>query len=108
MNNEVLNYEVLAAELETKAKGLGNLGIRLKFVFEGDGVVHIDASQDTPVITRDDTLLADLTLIAPLQVWLDLRAKRIAPHVAAMTRKLKFQGDMIRGMKLAPRIMAVL
>ena len=88
--SETLDYNFLATELETKALGLGNLGIKLKFIFEGNGAVHIDATKAVPVITRDESLPADLTLIAPLQVWLDLRAKRIAPHVAAMTRKSAF------------------
>lgn len=106
--NESPSFDFLAAELAEKAKNLGNLGTKLKFVFEGEGVVHIDASMETPVVTRDDTLPADVTVRAPLNVWLDLRAKKIAPHVAAMTKKLKIEGDIIRGMKLAPRIMTVL
>ena len=103
-----LNFDFLATELAEKAVNLGNLGAKLKFVFEGEGVVHIDASSDTPVVTRDDSLDADITITAPLKIWLDLRAKKIAPHVAAMTRKLKIQGDLTRGMKLAPQLMAVL
>lgn len=106
--NEPLDYNFLATELESKALGLGNLGAKLKFVFEGDGVVHIDATGEQPVITRDPSLPADFVITAPLQVWIDLRAKKIAPHVAAMTRRLKFQGDMVTGMKLTPRIMSVL
>lgn len=103
-----LNFDFLANELAEKAKNLGNLGAQLKFIFEGEGCVHIDATSDNPVVTRDDSLEADITVSAPLKIWLDLRAKRIAPHVAAMTRKIKIQGDLTRGMKLAPRIMAVL
>lgn len=103
-----LSFDFLATELAAKAVNLGNLGATLKFVFEGEGVVHIDASTDTPVVTRDDSLAADITITAPLKIWLDLRAKKLAPHVAAMTRKLKIQGDLSRGMKLAPQLMAVL
>lgn len=106
--SETLSFEFLADELAVKAKGLGNLGTKLKFVFEGMGVVHIDASQDVPNVTRDDTLPADVIIRAPLEVWLALRAKKLAPHVAAMTRKIKLEGDIVRGMKLAPRIMTVL
>lgn len=102
-----MNFDFLANELAEKAKNLGNLGAKLKFVFEGEGTVHIDASGDAPVVCRDDKE-ADITVSAPLAVWLDLRAKKLAPHVAAMTRKIKIQGDLARGMKLAPRIMAVL
>lgn len=106
--SEPLTYEFLATELETKAKGLGNLGACLKFVFEGAGVVHIDATKDVPTITRDDTLPADFIVTAPLDIWIQLRAKTIAPHVAAMTRKLKFGGNLVKGMQLIPRVMAVL
>lgn len=105
---QTLDYDFLATELESKALGLGNLGASLKFVFEGSGVVHIDATKDVPVITRNDALPADFTVTASLPVWLDLRAKKLAPHVAAMTRKMKFQGDMVKFMKLLPRVMTVL
>jgi putative sterol carrier protein len=106
--SEPLSFEFLANELSVKAKGLGNLGAKLKFVFEGMGVVHIDATHDVPVVSQDDALPADVVIRAPLNVWLDLRAKKLAPHVAAMTRKIKLEGDIVRGMKLAPRIMTVL
>ena len=105
---QILDYDFLATELETKALGLGHLGAKLKFVFEGGGVVHIDATRDVPVITRDETLPADFTVSAALPIWIDLRAKKLAPHVAAMTRRIKFQGDMIKFMKLLPRVMTVL
>ncbi|MDN0076599.1 SCP2 sterol-binding domain-containing protein [Crenobacter sp. SG2303] len=102
-----LNFDFLAAELEQKATKLGNLGARLKFVFEGEGAVHIDASIDPAVVCRDGSLEADITITAPLKVWVDLRAKKLAPHVAALTRKIKISGNLGL-MKLAPRIMAVL
>jgi len=105
---DTLSFDFLANELAEKARNLGNLGAKLKFVFEGEGVVHIDATTEAPVITRDDALPADVIVTAPLKIWLDLRAKKIAPHVAAMTRKIKIQGDVVKGMKLAPRIMTVL
>ncbi|MFI4939839.1 MAG: SCP2 sterol-binding domain-containing protein [Burkholderiales bacterium] len=106
--SEGITFDFLADELSVKAKGLGNMGVKLKFVFEGMGAVHIDATQDIPVVTRDELAPADVTITAPLNVWLDLRAKKLAPHVAAMTKKIKLQGDILRGMKLAPRIMKIL
>ena len=106
--SETLDYDFLATELETKALGLGKLGVQLKFVFEGSGVVHIDATGDVPLITRDDSKPATFTVKAPLPIWIALRAKTMAPHVAAMTRRIKFEGDMVIGMKLIPRIMSVL
>lgn len=102
------SFEFLAEELEQKSKNLGNLGVTLKFTFEGMGNVFIDARQDQPSLSRNSDQKADFMVSAPLKVWMDLRAKRIAPHVAAMTRKIKFEGDMVKGMKLAPKIMAVL
>lgn len=106
--NDQPSFEFLADELEQKSKNLGNLGVTLKFTFEGMGNVFIDARQDQPSLSRNSDLKADFMVSAPLKVWMDLRAKRIAPHVAAMTRKIKFEGDMVKGMKLAPKIMAVL
>lgn len=106
--NEIPTFDFLADELAVKARNLGNLGIRLKFVFEDHGVVHIDATQDPPTVSRDASLPADVAITAPMKVWLDLRAKKISPPVAAMMRKIRLEGDVARGMKLAPRIMAVL
>lgn len=106
--NEQPSFEFLADELAQKSRNLGNLGVTLKFTFEGLGNVFIDARQDEPTLKRDSEDKADFMVSAPLKVWLDLRAKRIAPHVAAMTRKIKFEGDMVKGMKLAPKIMSVL
>lgn len=106
--NDQPSFEFLADELEQKSKNLGNLGVTLKFTFEGMGNVFIDARQDQPCLSRNSDQRADFMVSAPLKVWMDLRAKRIAPHVAAMTRKIKFEGDMVKGMKLAPKIMAVL
>jgi len=102
------SFESLADELERKSKNLGNLGVTLRFTFEGMGNVFIDARQNQPSLSRNSDQKADFMVSAPLKVWMDLRAKRIAPHVAAMTRKIKFEGDMVKGMKLAPKIMAVL
>lgn len=105
---EVTTFDALADELEQKVKALGNLGVTMKFVFEGEGNVLIDARKDVPSVTRNDETDADFTVVGTLNVWLDLRAKKLAPHVAAMTRKIKFQGDMVRGLSLAPKIMTVL
>jgi putative sterol carrier protein len=106
--SDAATFDALADELEGKVKSLGNLGLTMKFVFEGEGNVLIDARKDVPTLTRNDEAPADFTVIGPLNVWLDLRAKKLAPHVAAMTRKIKFQGDMVRGLSLAPKIMTVL
>jgi len=107
MSNE-LTFDDLATELETKAKNLGNLNIKLKFIFDGMGTVVIDATKDVPEVSRDASQPADFTITAPLNIWLELRAKKLAPHVAAMTRKIKFEGDLVRGLGLAPKIMSVL
>jgi len=106
--SEQPTFESLADELAVKVRGLGNLGVTMKFVFEGIGNVFIDAKQDVPTLARNVEAPADFTVIGPLNVWLDLRAKKIAPHVAAMTRKIRFEGDLVRGLGLAPKIMTVL
>jgi putative sterol carrier protein len=106
--SEQPTFESLADELAVKIRGLGNLGVTMKFIFEGMGNVLIDAKQDVPTLTRNVETPADFTISAPLNIWLDLRAKKLAPHVAAMTRKIRFEGDLVRGLSLAPKIMTVL
>ncbi len=105
--SEELSFQFLADELAEKAKDLGKLGVTLKFVFLGEGVVYIDATNDEPVIDRNDRD-ADVSVEAKTDVWLKLRAKTLAPHVAAMTRKIKLKGDIKKGMALAPKIMKIL
>lgn len=105
---EPTTFEALADELEQKIKGLGNLGVTMKFIFEGMGNVLIDARKELPTLTRNDETAADFTVIGQLDVWLALRAKKLAPHVAAMTRKIRFEGNFVTGLSLAPKIMTVL
>ncbi len=105
---DTVSFDALADELEEKIKKLGNLGVTMKFVFEGQGNVLIDARKDIPTLTRNDEASADFTVVGQLSVWLDLRAKKLAPHVAAMTRKIRFEGDFLKGLSLAPKIMTVL
>lgn len=103
-----MTFDVLADELEGKVKKIGNLGVTVKFIFEGMGNVLIDCTKEEPTLTRNVEAAADFVVSAPLKVWLDLRNKKLAPHVAAMTRKVKFTGDLVRGLKLVPRFMGVL
>ena len=103
-----VTFDALADELEEKIKGLGNLGVTMKFIFEGHGSLLIDARKDVPTLVRNDESAANFTVTAALPVWLDLRAKKLAPHVAAMTRKIRFEGDYLKGLSLAPKIMTVL
>lgn len=105
---EELTFDFLADELAGKFARVGNLGVKLRFVFEGMGVVHIDATKDVPTTSTNPELPADFSVTAPYTVWLDMRAKRLAPHTAAMTRKVRVEGDLLRGMKLIPRVITVL
>lgn len=98
----------LIDELAEKMTRLGKLGLTANFVVDGMGAVNIDATGEQAVVTKGGGLPADITITAPLQVWLDMRAKKLAPHVAAMTRKIRIDGDLMKGMKLAPQLVALL
>jgi putative sterol carrier protein len=106
--NETPTFEFLADELAGKIKNLSNAGLTMRFVFVGMGSLYIDARRSEPTLERDREGDADFTVTAPLEVWLALRAKKLAPHVAAMTGKMKFSGNVIKGLALAPKIMAVI
>ncbi len=69
--SDPVTFNALADELERKVEALGNLGLTMKFVFEGEGNVLIDARKDVPTLTRNDEAAADFTVIGPLNVWLD-------------------------------------
>jgi putative sterol carrier protein len=103
-----LSVTAMAEELREKTRKVGNLGVTMRFVINGEGAIFIDAARDVPEVTLDAERPADVTISASRDVWLDLRAKKIAPHIAAMTGKLKLKGDVLKGMQLAPRLTAVL
>ena len=106
--SEIPTFEFLASELAEKIKNLGNIGLTMRFVFDGHGSVFIDARRDQPTLEVNRQGDADFIVTAPLEVWLQLRAKKIQPHVAAMTGKLKFKGNMLKGLAAAPKIMTVI
>ncbi len=105
--SEPTTFEEYADDLEGRLRALGNLGVTVKFVLEGMGNLFIDARHDLPILSRNDETDADFTVIGPFKVWLDLRARRTVPYAAVMTGRVKFKGDLKRGLSFAPKFMSM-
>lgn len=106
MNTEI-DFKNLSDELGHKLSVLGDVGTQVKFVFEGMGVLHCDATTSEVVVCNEDKD-AEITVSGPLDIWMKIRSKQMAPHVALMTRRLKLEGNIGKAMSLAPRLVAIL
>src|SRR5262245_38431845 len=73
---------------------------KIKFDFGGDGIVHVDGSQQPPAVSNADAE-ADCTIKISLADFLDLVKGELNPTTAFMMGKLKVDGSMAVALKLA-------
>jgi putative sterol carrier protein len=99
-----MSAEVISKLTEDFRKAIGDnsgLGARLKFDFEGKGVIFIDGKgQPNSVSNADDP--ADCTIVISLDTFQKLVKREIDPTTAFMQGKLKVNGDMGVAMRLGP------
>ncbi len=79
--------------------GSDGLDARIKLLFDNDGVILIDAKSAPHKVTNDDSD-ADVTLRMSLETFNQLYRREINPVMAAMTGKIKIEGDLTKAMKL--------
>jgi putative sterol carrier protein len=75
------------------------LDARIKLLFDKDGVILIDATSAPHKVTNEDSD-ADVTLRMSLETFNQLYRREINPVMAAMTGKIKIEGDLTKAMKL--------
>jgi len=71
----------------------------VKFDFEEDGILYVDATQSPPVISNDDND-AEVTLRTSLDTFEKIVAGDQDPNIAFMMGKLKVSGSMGLALKL--------
>tara|TARA_Y200000002_G_C22217346_1_gene470086 strand:+ start:50 stop:364 length:315 start_codon:yes stop_codon:yes gene_type:complete len=75
------------------------LNAKVKFDFDGTGVVLIDGSTNSATVSGEDTD-ADCTLTMSVDVWEEMKSGALDGTSAFMQGKLKVSGDMSIAMKL--------
>ena len=75
------------------------LETRIKLVLEDDGVIFIDGSSNPNSVSNEDKE-ADVTLSMSLDTLNRLYRREINPAVAAMTGKIRIQGNLLDALKL--------
>ncbi|MCS7297816.1 MAG: SCP2 sterol-binding domain-containing protein [Bacteroidia bacterium] len=70
-----------------------DLNASVKFIVDGDKIVHVDATQQPPLITTEDKP-ADCTVRVSAETFSDILAGRTSAAMAYMFGKIKIEGSM--------------
>lgn len=94
-----MSLETVTEAIKSKMEMAAGLDAKVKFDFDEDGLIHIDATQNPPVVSHDD-LDADCTLKCSLDTFKGFMEGTQDPTMAFMMGKLKVDGSMGLAMKL--------
>jgi len=75
------------------------LDARIKIVFDDSSIIHIDGKSNPARVTNDD-VDADVTLKMSLATFNQLYRRELNPAMAAMTGKIRIEGDLMKAIKL--------
>lgn len=91
-----MSLESIQEKMTTKLSGFNHT---VKFDFEDDGILYVDATQSPPVVSNDDKD-AEVTLRTSLETFQKIVAGEQDPNIAFMMGKLKVSGSMGLALKL--------
>ncbi|NCC21619.1 MAG: SCP2 sterol-binding domain-containing protein [Alphaproteobacteria bacterium] len=94
-----MSLETASGTIREKLGYAAGLDASVKFDFGDEGVIHVDARQNPPVLTHEDAE-ADVVLSCSLETFENILSGAQDPNIAFMFGKLKIQGNMKLAMKL--------
>lgn len=94
-----MNLEETARQIRDRLSAAGHLKNKVKFDFGDDGIVFVDNTGASPVVSHEDAE-AEVTLACSLATFEGFMNGSQNPNVAFMMGKLKVKGSMGLAMKL--------
>lgn len=91
-----MSLDSIRDKMSVKLEGFNH---SVKFDFEEDGLLYVDATQSPPVISNDDKD-AEVTLRTSLETFEKIVEGSQDPNIAFMMGKLKVSGSMGLALKL--------
>lgn len=93
-----MNIEIIQSDMAEKAATIDPIGKKLKFILD-EHVMLIDGTGDQNKVILEDAE-ADCTIKMSIEVYGKLQRKEIKPFMAAMSGKVKVDGDLAIAAKL--------
>jgi len=94
-----MSLETVTEAIKAKMAMAAGLDAKVKFDFDDEGVIFVDATQNPPTISNEDKD-ADCTLKCSLDTFKGFMEGTQDPTMAFMMGKLKVDGSMGLAMKL--------
>jgi putative sterol carrier protein len=91
-----MDISSIAEKLQARLTGFNHT---MKVDFEGDGYVHVDATQNPPFASFEDKD-AEVTLVTSIETFSKILSGDQDPNIAFMMGRLKVQGSMGLALKL--------